>query len=69
MREFLAGKIDLVQAEAVLGVIEADDHPWALDGLAHGFPPPGAASFRALAEISARLAQLCRRAMKLITGW
>ena len=54
LRAFLAGRIDLVQAEAVLGVIEAEDHAGleiALRQLAGGLSGP-------LAELRSQLVDL-----------
>jgi len=58
LRSFLAGRLDLAQAEAVLGVIDArdaDDLQAALDQLAGGLSRPLAALREALVELLAHL--------------
>ena len=58
LRSFLAGRIDLAQAEAVLGVIDArdaDDLQAALDQLAGGLSRPLAALRESLVELLAHL--------------
>ena len=58
LRAFLAGRIDLVQAEAVLGVIEAEDHAGleiALRQLAGGLSEPLTQLRRQLVELLADL--------------
>jgi tRNA modification GTPase len=58
LRSFLAGKMDLTQAEAILGVIEADDErqlAWALDHLAGNLSAPVRRLRDQLLELSAHL--------------
>ncbi|MCR9296703.1 MAG: 50S ribosome-binding GTPase, partial [bacterium] len=58
LRSFLAGKIDLTQAEAVLNVIEADDElqlTWALENLAGNISKPVRALREKLLELTAHL--------------